>query len=78
MKELFYFFFGWLIGSGSGEEVVEVATSVPGAAIEVTAEATQMVSSTPWLFIPVLIAIISMGIRVFSRFIADDKDNGRG
>ena len=42
MEGIFYFFFGWLIGSGSGEEVVEAVTSVPEAGMEVTAEATQI------------------------------------
>ena len=73
MKDIFYFFFGWLIGSGSGDEVLERVTAIPDAAANLTVDATQEIVSTPWLFIPVILMLIGVGISVFSRFLVDDK-----
>ncbi len=72
------FFLGWLLGSGAGDELIEGAENFVSASFEMSCEVFDYVSSTPWLFIPVLIAIIAIGIGVVRRCIYDDKDNGRG
>ena len=67
MDGIFYFLFGWLIGSGSGEQVVDGVTAVPDAGMQLASDCMDSVMSSPWLIVPFFAFIFSLAVSVFIR-----------
>lgn len=83
MENIFYFLFGWLVGSDSGEEVVEGViegvTSVPEALVTLCSDLMQFIVANPICFIGLVLCLIGIGIPLFRRmlepFDSTESDN---